>query len=265
MAAFLPILTFHAVDNRSSVISVAPPVFHCGLAKLYERGYKAVTLLEAVERVRGGIPFPDRAFILTFDDGYQSVYTEAFPALQRYGWSATVFLTVGQNSRGSIEDRLPMLEGREMLAWSEIQEMHRWGIDFGAHTLTHPDLTRLPLEQVKTEVCDSKAIVEDALGATVTSFAYPYGRYDRQSQGVVQQHFACAVSDRLGLTTARSDPYALERVDAYYLRTERLFALLPTRLLPWYVWARSVPRGIRRALPSSSRGSGRACSKRETT
>jgi peptidoglycan/xylan/chitin deacetylase (PgdA/CDA1 family) len=152
-----------------------------------------------------------------------------------------------------------------MLAWREVQEMHRFGLDFGAHTLTHPDLTRLTLEGVKTEVCDSKAIVEDALGTRVTSFAYPYGRYDQWSRGVVQQHFACAVSDRLGLTTVRSDPYALERVDAYYLRTERLFALLWTHLLPWYVWARSVPRGIRRALQSSPRGGSHARSLRETT
>jgi peptidoglycan/xylan/chitin deacetylase (PgdA/CDA1 family) len=248
MATFLPILTFHALDSQSSAIAFAPRVFQRGLARLHEGGYQALSLLEAADSVRTGKLFPDRVFVLTFDDGYQSVYTEAFPVLQCYGWSATVFLTVGQSRKVSPEGRLPSMEGRPMLAWREVQEMHRWGIDFGAHTLTHPDLTRLPVQQLETEVCESKAIIENALGTTVASFAYPYGRYDRRSRELVQRYFACAVSDKLGLTTARSDLYALERVEAYYLRTDRLFAVMLTRFLPWYIWACSVPRGIRRAV-----------------
>jgi peptidoglycan/xylan/chitin deacetylase (PgdA/CDA1 family) len=247
MAASLPILTFHALDDRSSAISFAPHVFQRGMARLHEGGYRALSLLEAGDGLRHGKPFPDRAFVLTFDDGYQSVYTEAFPVLQHYGWSATVFLTVGQNRKVSVESRLPAMEDRPMLAWREIQEMHRWGLDFGAHTLTHPDLTRLPVDHLQAEVCDSQTIIAEALGTAVASFAYPYGRHDQRSRELVQQHFACAVSDTLGLTTARSDLYALERVDAYYLRTDLLFALMLTPWLPWYIWARSVPRKIRRA------------------
>lgn len=184
MAASLPILTFHALDDRSSAISFAPHVFQRGMARLHEGGYRALSLLEAADGLRHGEPFPDRAFVLTFDDGYQSVYTEAFPVLQHYGWSATVFLTVGQNRKVGVESRLPAMEDRPMLAWREIQEMHRWGLDFGAHTLTHPDLTRLPLAQVETEVCDSQAIIQDALSAAVASFAYPYGRYDRRLRSI---------------------------------------------------------------------------------
>jgi len=245
MAAVLPVLMFHALDDRSSALSFAPRMFRHGMARLQERRYRALGLQETVDSMREGQALPDRAFVLTFDDGYQSVYTEAFPVLQHYRWPATVFLTVGQNRKVHAEDRLPIREDRPMLAWNEIREMHRWGIDFGAHTLTHPDLTRLPLRQVEAEVRDSKAMIEEALGATVASFAYPYGRYDRQSHEVVQRHFACAVSDTLGLITVRSDPHALERVETYYLRTERLFALMLTNLFPWYLRARRIPRWIR--------------------
>lgn len=80
-----------------------------------------------------------------------------------------------------------------MLTWRDIREMHRWGITFGAHTLTHPDLPRLSLDRAKAETCDSKAVIEDTLGAPVTCFAYPYGRYNRCSRELAQQHFACAV------------------------------------------------------------------------
>ena len=135
-----------------------------------------------------------------------------------------------------------------MLSWCQIREMHRRGIAFGAHTLTHPDMTRLPFDRMEAEVCDSKAIIEDTLGAPIACFAYPYGRHDERSRDVVRRHFACACSDRLGLITASSDSYAMERVDAYYLRTERLFAVMLTRWFPWYIRARSIPRRIRRAV-----------------
>jgi len=259
LAASLPVLTFHALDSVDpagrwpSVISFSPRAFQRGMARLHEGGYRALGLPEVVACLRRGAPFPDRSFAVTFDDGYQTVYTEAIPVLQRYGLSATVFLTVGEKGPVNPSDRLPSLQGRTMLTWHEIGEMQQWGITFGAHTLTHPDLTRLSVDRVEAEVCDSKAIIEDALGAPVPCFAYPYGRYDKRSREIVRQHFACACSDRLGLITAGSDPYALERVDAYYLRTDRLFDVMLTGLFPWYIRGRSIPRRIWRALQLSLR------------
>src|SRR6266511_1672523 len=211
MTATLPILTFHAIDERSSVISFAPDVFRQGLAMLWEHGYRTLRLLEAVHCLRRGEAFPERSIVITFDDGYHSVFEEAFPVLQTYGMSATVFLTVGE--RGSVKRsaRLPPLEGRSMLCWDEIRDMHQAGIDFGAHTLTHPDLTLLPRDQVAMEICDSKAIIQDMLGVPVSCFAYPFGRYNQSSYEIVRQHFSCASSDKLGLISFGSDPYALER------------------------------------------------------
>ncbi len=248
IAPSLPILTFHALDDRPSVISVSPRVFRRGIARLHESGYRVLSLLEAVDCLSQGVPFPNRSLVITFDDGYQSVYDEAFPVLQRYGMPATIFLTVGEKGTAKPGGRLPRLEGRSMLSWQEIREMQCSGITFGAHTLTHPDLTQLPSERVETEIRNSKAIIEDALSAPVTCFAYPYGRYDHRSCKIVRQHFASACSDILGLMTVDSNRYALERVDAYYLRTDRWFDVMPTRLFPWYIRARRVPRWIRRAV-----------------
>jgi len=204
--------------------------------------------LETLDCLHRGAPFPDRSLVITFDDGFQSVYQEAFPVLQRYGMSATVFLTVGEKAVVKPADRLPSLEMRPMLSWGEIQEMQQNGIAFGAHTLTHPDLSHLPTERVEAEVGKSKAIIEDALSAPVACFAYPYGRFDHRIREIVRHYFACACSDKLGLVTAGSDPYVLERVDGYYLRTNRLFDVMLTELFPWYVWARSIPRRFWRTL-----------------
>jgi len=239
-----PILTFHAIDTRPSVISFSPAVFERGAYLLHNLGYRTLSLPDLCNCMARGVSFPDRSVVITFDDGYQSVYDRAFPVLQQYGMTATVFLTVGSTK----QTRLPPMEGRPMLSWSEIKEMHRAGIAFGAHTMTHPDLTRLPAATLEAEVLDSKRAIEDVLGASVVTFAYPFGRYDERCRELVSRHFLCACSDRLGLLRKTSDPHAMERVDAYYLRTERLFRTIPTSFFPLYVKARSFPRRIRRAV-----------------
>jgi len=252
MAAQLPILTFHHIDDRPSVTSVSPGVFQRGIGSLYECGYRTLSQMEVVDVLNHGTEFPDRCFGITFDDGYQSVYTKAFSILQRYGMSATVFLTVGEGDTAKPSDRFPSLNGRSMLNWDEIHEMQRWGIEFGAHTCTHPDLTCLPFDRLKKEVYDSKTIIENALGASVSCFAYPYGRYNHQVRNVVQELFSCAYSDILGLVSKTSDLYAFERVDAYYLRTDLLFHIMLTRFFRWYLLAHSIPRRILRALQPNS-------------
>jgi peptidoglycan/xylan/chitin deacetylase (PgdA/CDA1 family) len=242
MALSLPILTFHAIDNRASVISFSPVLFERGMRLLHERGYRTLTLADVADGMRNGISFPEHSLVITFDDGYRSVYDEAFPVLQRYRMTANVFLTVGKIKT----ERLSSMENRSMLSWQEIKEMHRAGVSFGAHTLTHPDLTRLPAELLETEVVKGKRVIEDVLGSSVDTFAYPFGRYDKRCRELVSRHFLCACSDKLGLVRPSSDTYAVERLDTYYLQSERLISSIFASWFPYYVWARAVPRQVRR-------------------
>jgi peptidoglycan/xylan/chitin deacetylase (PgdA/CDA1 family) len=248
MAASLSILTFHAVDDTASVIAFSPKRFRRGLQRLSEAGFCTITLMEATECIKRRQPFPDRSFVITFDDGYESVYSEALPVLRDLNFSATVYLTTGITSTGRFDERLPSLENRLMLSWGEIQEMQKYAIEFGAHTLTHPDLTKLSGQQIELEINDSKKRIEDITGVQVSSFAYPFGRFDDRSREIARQYFSSACSDRLGIAGGRSDVYALERVDAYYLRSEKAFDLLPTKLFSAYILSRSVPRRLRRLL-----------------
>jgi len=247
-ATGLPVLTFHAIDEGHEPICFSPQRFLDRVVRLQAAGYRSLGLSDVAGCLRRGDPLPGRCLAVTFDDGYRSVYDVAFAALQRCGWTATVFLAVGDGPARRSSQRLPSLGGRAMLSWSEIRDMHRAGFTFGAHTLTHPDLSRLPAERAEAEILGSKAVIEDALGAEITCFAYPYGRYDDRSRAIVRRHFACACTDRLGLATPRSDPYALERVDAYYLRADRAFGLMLTELFPSYLRARSIPRRISRRV-----------------
>lgn len=250
MTSCLPILTFHDICNRPSVISVPGEVFRKGIAKLYQSGFRTLRLTDVADFIRSRVPFPERFFVLTFDDGYAGVYQEAFPVLKRYGMSATVFLTVGDEkiSRKG-KDRLPSLGGRLMLSWKEIREMQRSGFEFGAHSISHADLTRLTSEgRLKREICESKHIISETLGIPVKSFSYPYGRYNSQIRDIVRQHFACACSDKLGTVSRKSDIYALERVEMYYFRSNTRFNIIGTALFPWYMRAVNIPRRFRRYL-----------------
>jgi peptidoglycan/xylan/chitin deacetylase (PgdA/CDA1 family) len=253
----LPILMCHDISDQRAVTALSAAVFQSGLARLNGAGFQTVSLEELAQSLRATVgqsvtggprSLPEQAFAITFDDGWQSVYTQAFPVLQQLGFSATVFLTVGDKSTTAPEARLPSSPGRTMLTWGQIRDMHRHGIAFGAHTLTHPNLTRLPPDRAEAEICTSQAVIADALGVAVPTFAYPFGYYNDCIRDIVRRYFTCACSVRLGLVSARSDLYALERVDTHYLRTERLFALMVSPWFPWYVRARAIPRRIRRGL-----------------
>jgi hypothetical protein len=86
------------------------------------------------------------------------------------------------------------------------------------------------------------------LGTSVSSFAYPFGFYDHRSYQIVKRHFTCACTGNLALTRAQNDLYKLPRVDAYYLRHERLIDLMFSSAFPWYLLARAIPRGLRNMM-----------------
>jgi len=244
MAVSLPVLTFHDLDNRPDPISFQPAAFRKGLSRLREKGFRTLPLAEAIKSIKEKKDFPDSSLVITFDDGFRSVYTEAYPALQENGFSATIFLITGRK-RIRPGECLPSHDNRSMLSWEEVREMESSGMDFGAHTLTHPELPLLSPGEMEREILDSKTIIEDFLSRPVTSFAYPFGRADRRIRETVREHFQGACSAELGLVSSGSDPWFLERVETFYLRRERHFDLLSSSLLPWYLRARGLPRRIR--------------------
>jgi peptidoglycan/xylan/chitin deacetylase (PgdA/CDA1 family) len=242
----LPILTFHALDHEPAPYSLSPQMFRHGMRQLHANGYTTIDLTDVAAMLCSGREFPPRTVAITFDDGYWSFYAEAFPVLREYGMRATVFLPTGDARHAASSERLPTLEGREMLGWPQIVELARSGIAFGAHSMTHPDLRTLSTEAVAREILGSKDAIEDRLGQPVTSFAYPFGLFDARSRAVVQKHFTVGVSDALGFVEPSSDPWTLERLDTYYLRTEPRFDAFFQPWFPAYLRARNVPRRLRR-------------------
>lgn len=240
----LPILMFHALDTRGDVLAYAPDAFARVCARLHDAGWRALSPDDLVRQLRARESFPPKHFFLTFDDGYASVYRVAFPLLQKYDWSAVVFIAPGASVPVQDVTCLPSLYQREMLCWREMREMRAHGIVFGAHTLTHCDLTRVALADAEQEIAESGKTIARALDAPCNLFAYPFGRYNARVREITAAHYDAAFSTRLGLAHAASDCFALERVEMFYLSAGWGARGLTQKWLPYYLAARNVPRRI---------------------
>ena len=119
-----------------------------------------------------------------------------------------------------LTDCLDVTPAREidglMMSWEEVSEMHRQGIEVGAHTVTHPILSRLPQEKVAREIIDSMRTIEERLRTQVTSFAYPVGRsmdFNPTTKALLKQAgYRCALTMIFGSNGVGVDPYELRRV-----------------------------------------------------
>ncbi len=197
----IPIFTYHSIDNSNSFISISPQVFRKQIEYLAKNGYKTLTLsqLEAQQSQR------EKICVLTFDDGFKSVYENAFRVLKEFSFTATIFLTTGYINSTFVN--FPMLN------WDEIEEMNAYGIEFGAHTVTHPFLTRLTQNEALKEILDSKKIIEKRLGKKVNFFCYPYGDYNEVTKKIVKAAgFKGACTIEFGRWKAGDDCFAIKRL-----------------------------------------------------
>lgn len=128
------------------------------------------------------------------------------------------------------------------MSWAQIREMDEHGIEFGAHTLTHPRLDQLHPDEIEDEVVGCKSAIEDRLGHGVQFFAYPYGRHSRIDEDLVSRTYVGACGGGLGYVGPKSDPFALERVDSYYIAHPWMFKGLSS---PWLSLYLSVRRPLR--------------------
>jgi Predicted xylanase/chitin deacetylase len=119
---------------------------------------------------------------ITFDDGSKSVYSGGLKVMRNNGVKATVFMVSGLIGGVNEWDMKNGENIDEMLSLSELKEMFGYGIEIGAHTMTHPRLTQISPEEAFNEISLSKKNLEDLLGASVNFFAYPYGDYSEETK-----------------------------------------------------------------------------------
>ena len=195
------ILCYHNVnDQEKKYTTVSISNFKNQMEFLNRHGYKTISLNDLLTKRENG-DYSSKKIAITFDDGWRDNYEHAFPILKDYGFQATIFL---------ITDRIGDLD---YLTPEQIKEMHRYGIEFGSHSLSHPKLPSLTEEQKWNEIFNSRKKIEDQFQFNVDFFCYPYGLYDSETVEMVEKAgYKGACSNRPG-ANIKDETFLLKRTE----------------------------------------------------
>jgi peptidoglycan/xylan/chitin deacetylase (PgdA/CDA1 family) len=205
----VPILMYHYIrvppsyagDRIGWGLSTSPDDFKLQMDYLDQHRYHPITLTQLRAYLNGGRTLPDRPVVLTFDDGYLDLYTQAFPVLKHHRFKAVAYIVSGFLDRSTTN-----------VTPAQVREMDAYGIEIGAHTVDHVDLT-LAGGSLNFEVAGSKAVLESVVGHPVLDFCYPSGRYNGNViQAVAAAGFESATTTETGTLQALSNRFTWPRV-----------------------------------------------------
>ncbi|HUF30745.1 MAG TPA: polysaccharide deacetylase family protein [Gemmatimonadaceae bacterium] len=238
------ILTYHSIDDSSSVISISPDVFRRHVAWLASGAVRVVSLDELM-----ALPSSVDAVSLTFDDAFVNFAEIAAPLLVRNRLPATVMVVSehagGTNAwRGACAHDIPTLP---LMDWHELGRMREMGFAIGAHSRTHPHLTALPPDALADEIGGSAEHIERELGVRPAVFAYPYGSVD-EAVAEATSGFSWGLTTELRTLRGRERRTCLPRLDMYYFRAGTWLEAYGLPRFRQYLWVRSGARRVRAAL-----------------
>lgn len=191
------ILCHHGVAPSTSeedpyFLRVDPDSFREQLELMLDAGFELVTVAELAELADGGTPPPGYAAI-SFDDGMQDNHSVALPILEHYGVPATVYVTTGLI--GQANPFMSAGSSARMMTELELRDLASAGIELGAHTVTHPDMSRMDRESCVREMVESREALERVAGEPVKTFAYPFCRYGTAARAAARDAgFVAAVT-----------------------------------------------------------------------
>ncbi|MBB4014346.1 polysaccharide deacetylase family protein [Niveibacterium umoris] len=217
MRRTIPILMYHQVDvpppsgtpMRGMVVS--PGAFARQMRVLRLLGYRGVSLRDLEPWLRG--ERNDRVVGISFDDGYRNNLEHALPVLRANGFTATCYAV--SNAFGGANDwdaahgvpQKPLMQASEFRQWLDA------GMDVGAHSRHHSDLTTLDAARARDEIAGSKRELESALQTEVRHFCYPYGRFDASHRALAAEAgYVTATTVQRGRARPGDDLLALPRV-----------------------------------------------------
>lgn len=211
------ILMYHSIGKppkgvKTPNLYVTPKMFKFQMWYLQWAGFNVLTLKDLIASVQEDKKNAKRV-ALTFDDGYQDFYENAYPVLKRYGYPSTVFITPGLMGGKNTWDFYSENAVKPLMDWKTVIDICKNGVVIGSHTKTHPCLVDLSPHEVAAEVTDSKGEIEKQLNRPVDFFCYPYGKYNASvSEEVRKAGYAGAISTLRGCVEKPFDPFGLKRV-----------------------------------------------------
>jgi peptidoglycan/xylan/chitin deacetylase (PgdA/CDA1 family) len=202
----IPVLNYHQVNNDAhNILTLSSSEFDAQMAYLAKAGYTTVTPDQLIDYLHDGKSLPPKPIMITFDDGYEDNYRVAYPILQKYDFTATMFLItdfVGSNGR--------------YLTWEQVKEMHDKGFSFGSHTLSHIVLTNASDDDMRVQLIKSREAIEWRLKQKVEYLAYPGGFYNQRVIEVAKQAgYRAAFTTNLGRDKLNCGLFTLNRIPIF--------------------------------------------------
>jgi len=185
----VPIIMYHNIDEKSvsSSLSVSPGSFKKQMCFLKNQHYNVVKLEDLADMVKKN-KFPLKTITITFDDGYENNYTQAYPVLKSIGLCATIFI-------------VPALVGTDgYLTWDQIIEMSESGvISIGSHSMRHAWLPDMSDQKLDSEISGSKRAIESHVRKDIYAFSYPLGGFNKNARDhVIKAGYKIAVATNPG-------------------------------------------------------------------
>ena len=185
----LPILAMHGVEPvPHGKYELSSAAYEYLLSALKSYGYKTVTLMDVLTYFEKGKALPAKPIIISMDDGYQNIYTNAFPLAKKYGFKFTVFLITGligdseaTRRNNDFDAGVEGIPVRPMLIWSEIQAMSKYGCEFQSHTWGHNVVTDLNADEIQQTLKQSKSDIEVKLGKPCVFVAWPHDAFSEEA------------------------------------------------------------------------------------
>ena len=226
----LRVLLYHKVnDVPGNPGSVPTTLFAEHMALIEAEGYRPVSLEDVLAHLRDGAPLPPKATLISFDDGYRDNLVGAAPVLQKHGFPAVLFVSVGR-----IGSKIPFPHDERSgfrnpsIDWQELTQLEAMGVRVESHGVRHLPLATLTDEEAERELLESKSRLEEHLGRPIRAYAYVKGSladFDARHQEMLRRAgYEAAFTTVTGSNRPGASPYALKRynIEPYPTRTLEL-------------------------------------------
>ena len=204
----VPILMYHDIGvpkGRWKALYVDPTAFAGQLDWLRANGYTTISLEDLYEHWRNNRPLPAKPIVITFDDGYRSMFQTVLPLLKARNMKATFFLC------------LSYLNTPKGLETYMVEQLARDGMEIGSHTYSHVELTTLSADKFPLELGESKAELEKIIKKPVEFLCYPIGRVNEKVYtAALEFGYKGAVTTVFDNASFGQDPYQWPRVRINY-------------------------------------------------
>ena len=211
------ILTYHQIELAPPPpaafrsLYVAPDSFARQMRWLKRLGYRGVAMRDLMPYLRG--EKVGKVVGLTFDDGYCNNLHSALPVLQDCGFTATCYVISQLLGKTNVWDLANGVKQADLMSPAQIQLWSQAGMEIGAHTQTHCQLTTLSDAHALREISASKEELADRIGQEVEHFCYPYGLYEARHAAMAQSAgYQSATTTRRGKVQPGADLFQLCRI-----------------------------------------------------